>query len=428
MDQWTLESIGLAIYAFDELAISQKELLILYCNEHFPPSVFNRHLDCRKRAMDNAKHLKDALDGVVQKFPPMFDCNPANINLDDLDDVAIILTAGGDGERLKRSLIDKGVSELELKDFTKATYPLPDFFSDFGALHANLCLVAALSKQHNVDIPVVITTGPAGSTTARVIPEIIVKHDNFGLKHIEIVEQEERLHFTMDNKMAYKFSGDDIRPVTHPDETGGPLMSLKRGKNGKQSILSQLEGLGCAKMIVLQATGMYEPYVLFAMASALKYYDCIGAGILRETFTERDPFGTYVSIVNNTAEKVIIVEQEIRNRTTMSIKDDTDRYYLPYNTGLYAFKKDMLAGADLPDYATPPKEILQNLHKSPKIGYAATDIFSLSGKTAVLSVPPASFAVIKNSNDLQALSDLGKRTGIIEMCRKVSFESSRFRK
>ncbi|HEX7511196.1 MAG TPA: hypothetical protein VF335_07850, partial [Chitinivibrionales bacterium] len=169
---------------------------------------------------------------------------------------------------------------------------------------------------------------------------------------------------------------------------------------------------------VLQATWLYDPTLLPAMASALNQYDCIGAGIVRTAFDALDPFGTYVTVVNKTAEKVIIIEQDIRNEATRALRDETGRFFLPYNTGLYAFKNELLTENDLPDYATPPKEILPNLPRSPKIGYAATDIFSLAGSAAVLSIPANSFAVIKNADDLALLTELGKRYGLDKICRE----------
>jgi hypothetical protein len=155
------------------------------------------------------------------------------------------------------------------------------------------------------------------------------------------------------------------------------------------------------------------------MAAALKNHDCVGVGILRSEFTENDPFGTYVATVKNGVKKVVIVEQDIRNQATLRVKDATHKYYLPYNTGLYAFSCGLLEHADLPDYATPPKEISSLLPRSPKIGYAATDLFSLSKNPAVLCIPRDWFEVIKNADDLQKLSDLGKRFGIDKMCEGV---------
>lgn len=372
------------------------------------------------RALANVLKSKEALKGVVQKFPPIIPGENLDVTADELRGTAIVLTAGGDGERLKKSLLAGGCRETDLNDFTKATFPLPGFVRGFGALPANLCLIASISERFKIDIPVVVTTGPAGSVTARVIPESIQNHGQFGLKYLRIVEQEERLHLTMNNTMAYTIiNGSAVRPVTHPDETGGPLMKLKQiGKKGEKSVLEWLQGLGCVKMMVLQATGLYDPKLFFTMAFALKSHDCVGAGILRTSFDSKDPFGTYVSIANNSIEKVIIVEQEIRNQATMALKDKTGGYFLPYNTGLYAFGNDLLAKSDLPDYATPAKEILSGIPRSPKIGYAATDIFPLAQNAGVLCIPASSFAVIKTVEDLTALSALGKRYGIDEMCKK----------
>ena len=419
MNTWTRDAARLKIDSFDTLSPDRQDALIAYCNEHFPPSVYERHLACRKRAMDNVRRSKEVLLGVTQKFPPLLTRERVSGGIEDMRGVAIVLTAGGEGERLKKSLMERGAGEERLKDFTKATYPLPGFYEDYGALQTNLRLIARLSDQLGFDIPVIVTTGPAGSITARVVPQLISSHNHFGLKRIKVLEQDARLHLTMDDTMAYTLVDGSAVPITHPDETGGPLMKLKSGSvGGGVNLLTWLEQIGCSKMLVLQATGLYDPTLLPAMASALNQYDCIGAGIVRTAFDALDPFGTYVTVVNKTAEKVIIIEQDIRNDTTRALRDETGRFFLPYNTGLYAFKNELLTENDLPDYATPPKEILPNLSRSPKIGYAATDIFSLAGSAAVLSIPANSFAVIKNADDLALLTELGKRYGLDKICHE----------
>jgi hypothetical protein len=416
MDTWTRESAGRAIHAFERLSGDEQDRLIAYCNAKFPPSVFECHVRRRQQALTNAKQSKEVLSGAVQKFPPIFTSESVAQDAGDLRTAAIVLTAGGDGERLKKSLLARGIPEKYLENFTKATFPLPGFVEGFGALQANLCLIAWISRRQKADIPVVITTGPAGSTTARVIPEIVRKNRRFGLNHIRIVEQEERLHLTMENKMAYTASGEEVRPVTHPDETGGPLMKLKQRDSSGQSVLEWLGSLGRTKIIVLQATGLYDPALLPTIAAAAKSRDCVGVGILREKFPASDPFGSYVMIKKGAESKMLIVEQEIRNETTMALKDESGRHFLPYNTGLYAFDGGLLAGSDLPDYATPPKEILPDLPRSPKVGYAATDIFGLAGNPGVLCIPPTSFAVIKTADDLGVVTALGRRFKIDRMC------------
>ena len=419
MDLWTRESARHSIQAFERLSGRKQDALIAYCNEKFPPSIFERHVRRRKQALANVKQSKELLSGAVQKFPPIILNESVPSPLDgDLRRTAIILTAGGDGERLRKSLLARGIPEKYLENFTKATFPLPGFVEGFGALQANLCLIASMSHRLKIDIPVVVTTGPAASTTARVIPDVLRKHRQFGLTHIRVVEQDERLHLTMENTMAYTLKDDAVRPVTHPDETGGPLMKLKQPDKDGPSVMEWFGGLGCTKMIVLQATGLYNPALLSTIADAATTRDCVGVGILRTEFTSSDPFGTYVMVEKGTTRKMVIVEQEIRNETTMTLKDESSRYFLPYNTGLYAFDNTLLSESDLPDYATPPKEVLPDLPRSPKIGFAATDIFSLARKPGVLCIPSNSFAVIKTADDLALVSALGKKFGIDEMCEE----------
>ena len=418
MNSWTLESAEKEVLDFKNLTSRQQTGLIAWLNDKFPPLTYRLQRERRERALINTQSAKLVLRGAVQKFPPYINNGLQPHRPEDLEGCAIVLTAGGDGERLKKSLLSRGVSESALKDFTKATYSLPGLFGGFGALHANLCLISSLNKKHGLRLPVVVTTGPAGSTTARVVPEILKKYDRFGLERLMVVEQDERLHLSMEGKIAFSIIDNTPRPVTHPDETGGPLMKLKKEGAGLDgSVLEWLKRRGCEKIILLQATGLYEPGMLFCLASALRQHDCVGAGIFRARFDATDPFGTYVATVKDGLEKVVIVEQEIRNEETMRVKDPSGAFYLPYNTGLYAFSIELLAQADLPDYATPPKEILPNIPRSPKIGYAATDLFALSKNPAVLSIPRDWFEVIKNADDLEKLSELGKRFGIDKMCR-----------
>ncbi|MGB7566830.1 MAG: hypothetical protein WBM07_03150 [Chitinivibrionales bacterium] len=420
MNSWTVESAEKAVLFFEKLSPQQQNEFITCLNHAFPPSLYRFQIECRERALANARKARQALNGAAQKFPPFIKNDTQALIPEDLGKCAIVITAGGDGERLKKSLLARGASEDTLQNFAKATYPLPGFYSDFGALHANLCLVSSINKKYGLRVPVVVTTGPAGSTTARVVPEILKKHGQFGLEHLMVIEQDERLHLCLDGKIAFSIIDNVPRPITHPDETGGPLMKLKKeGVGPDGSVLKWLRRRGCQKIILLQATGLYAPELLFHMASALKRNDCVGAGIFRARFDASDPFGTYVATVKDGLEKVVIVEQEIRNEETFRVKDPSGAFFLPYNTGLYAFSIDMLLQADLPDYATPPKEILPQIPRSPKVGYAATDLFALSKKPVVLAIPRDWFEVIKNADDLQKLSDLGKRFGIDKMCKDL---------
>jgi hypothetical protein len=107
------------------------------------------------------------------------------------------------------------------------------------------------------------------------------------------------------------------------------------------------------------------------------------------------------------------------------LKDPDERYFLPYNTGFYIFDSEVLRNNDLPDYATPPKEVLPELPRSPKVGYAATDILALTRRSAVLAIQPDSYGVIKNADDLERLADMAKRFGLDEICRHVISRTQR---
>ena len=106
------------------------------------------------------------------------------------------------------------------------------------------------------------------------------------------------------------------------------------------------------------------------------------------------------------------------NHETLSLRDPETGNYLPLNTGFYVFSRSLLASCDLPDYATPPKEILPDMERAPKIGYAATDILSLAHNPAILTVSESSFGVIKNADDLDRLAAHGKKFGLYDICQR----------
>jgi hypothetical protein len=153
------------------------------------------------------------------------------------------------------------------------------------------------------------------------------------------------------------------------------------------------------------------------MAEAARSYDGLGVGILRSRFAMEDPFGSLVVLKTTKKEQLVILEQEVRNSQTYALKDHSGRYFLPYNTGFYVFDREVLKINDLPDYATPPKEVLPRIPRSPKVGYAATDILSLIQKPAVLIIQPDQYGVIKKVDDLARLADMAKRFGLDEVCQ-----------
>lgn len=421
MKLWTKETLETITHNFKSLSSQDQTLFIEFMNNHFPPAIYSEQISSRRSALNNMEQSRNLLRGVVQKFPSFVDFNSIEYSEKSLQNHAVVLTAGGEGERLRLSLLQEGVAPALLEDFTKATFSLPDFYNHFGALHANLCMISSICTKYNLDIPVIVTTGPQGSITAKVIPEILKKHNDFGLKSIKVVEQDERLHFTNDEMIVYHFVDGKPVPVTQPDETGGPLMKLKaRSLKDDMSTLDWLQTKGCTKLIVVQATALYDLNLLPAMAKALEDHDCLGVGILRNDFPEKDPFGTFVSLCKGNHCTVVIMEQDVRNETTRQVKDSSGMYYLPYNTGFYGFDIDLLIKNSLPDFATPPKEITPEVPRSSKIGYAATDLLPLSQNPVILSIDNSKFRVLKTSADLKPLSEMGKKNGLEEICRKVN--------
>ncbi len=420
MEIWSQQLAVERIYNFEKLNTDQQDFLIALLNKRFPPSVYEKHRHKRTLAQHNLIEARHLLKGALQEFPRCIENTTVSPTPDSLFGYGIVLTAGGEGERLRLSLQEKGLSMAALTDFTKAAFPLPDFFEDCGALQINLALIAHISERYRVDIPVVITTGPEGSTTARVIGDMIARYAAFGIKNVKVVCQGERLHLTTDEQIAFEIRDGMPYPVTNPDETGGPIMKLKAIEEGEEkSTLDWLAERGADKIIVLQGTAIYHPNLIPVMAEAARNYDGLGVGILRSRFAMEDPFGSLVILKTTEKKQLVILEQEVRNAQTYVLKDHTGQYFLPYNTGFYVFDREVLRINNLPDYATPPKEVLPRIPRSPKVGYAATDILSLIHKPAVLIIQPDQYGVIKKVDDLERLADMAKRFGLDEVCRIV---------
>ncbi|MFP4012524.1 MAG: hypothetical protein ACLFVQ_00420 [Chitinispirillaceae bacterium] len=420
MNSWNLQSLKEVLHNPEELNAAQSETLLHLMNRHFPPQRFEKQLEQRRRALKHAAQSKHLLEGTHQHFPDFLSHSQLDPSPLSLKGWGIVFTAGGEGERLRLSLLSQGVPADELKEFTKATYPLKGFFKNYGTLHTNLAMTSWMCRETGFDIPVIITTGPQGSITHRVIPRILEENSNFGLKNIRLVAQDERLHFTLEEKIVCQITDDTPCPVTQPDETGGPLMKLKQiSDTDSISALDWLSELGCEKILAVQATALYDRDMLPLMARAAQNSDCLGVGILRTSFEPKDPFGTFVSLERDGSTFTSIIEQDIRNDATRSVKDPSGRFHLPFNTGFYAFDCNILRKHDLPDYATPPKQILPDLPRSPKVGYAATDILPLGSSPIILTVDPQMYGVIKTADDLEKLTQAGIQYGLKEICAKV---------
>lgn len=412
MDSWTIDSLQQVTSNLHLFSNQQQSEFLALMNSKYPPETYKLQLQKRRKALNLINTSRDTLNNAIQLFPPFVKWTDIEDNPEALNGFALVFTAGGEGERLRLSLLEKGYDQSALNNFTKATFPLPGFYQDFGTLQTNLAMVSSFCKTSKTDIPVIVTTGPQGSITAKVIPEILRDKNYFGLSSIRVIPQGERLHFTMDEKILCCENYGRLSPLTQPDETGGPLMMLKQKDNNGESTLDWLYKHNCSKLIVVQATALYHQRLLPIIANALGSHDCLGIGILRENFPQKDPFGTFVTIIKENQKKLLILEQNVRNDATRSLKDPSGKYHLPFNTGFYAFKNELLTNNDLPDYATPPKEMLPGYERSPKIGYAATDLLPLADDPIILTIEPSMFGVLKTADDLKMLGELGKKFGL----------------
>lgn len=416
MELWTIDSLLNETHNSTQLTDIQKIQFLNYMNDHFSPSTFYRNRELRHSALQNMNSTRNALAESEQQFPSFVNYESISSSPQSLKDHALIFTAGGEGERLRLSLLKQGIPASDLEDFTKATFYLPEFYKKYGTLHVNLAMVSSFCNKYNINIPVIVTTGPADSITARVIPEILEKYSNFGLKNIRVIEQDVRLHLTNEDKIVWQIIDNMVVPATNPDETGGPLMKLKDRSDKDGSVLDWLKKIGCSRSVVVQATALYDKRLLPMMGAALAGHDCLAVGILRNSFPQKDPFGTFVTLKKESIEKTMILEQDVRNDKTREIVDKSGKYFLPCNTGFYAFENDLLNNNDLPDFATPPKEILPDIPRASKIGYAATDIVPCAKNPVILTIDNEMFGVLKTSDDLKILSELGRKYGLDKLC------------
>ncbi len=405
MENWTKDLANKWVLDFEDFSDEKKQIVLEYLNDKIPHSEYLSQNKKRKDALGVLEESRKVLSDVKQVFPPCLSKSEIEFKHSDLEGCLIFLTAGGDGERLKQSLIDQGISEEELSGFTKATFPLPDYPNQYGALQVNLMLIAQISKKHSINIPVIVSTGPEGSQTAELIPQIMKENNDFGLKFLKVIQQGERLHLTNESKIVIKETDNGFIAAVNPDETGGPIMSLKNE-------LDLIRKLAVNRVILLQATGLYDPDTIFYIATAAKHHDCLTIGVTRQQFPESDPYGTMLLIEKDQKKQMLILESQVINTQTRQLRHPHNNSFLPYNTGIYAFDVELLQKGDLPNYASPAKEIAPGIPPAPKVGYAATDLPTFANNPGVLTLDPESFAVIKNADSLAHVAKLGQKYGL----------------
>jgi hypothetical protein len=361
--------------------------------------------------------IEQACAELPVSFPVTVPCVSTNATMQDMRGAAVVLTAGGEGERLKVSLLAQGIAPDLLADFTKATWPI-GLYDDFGTLHVNCTILAYVEKIVNTSIPVIITTGPKGSITARIVKSTLEKYNNFGLSQVRVIAQDERLHLTNNEEIVWKLVDDVPEAVANPDETGGPLMRLKVPDAQGDSALDWCKFHGAQKLLVLQATAIYDPLLMYALAKVAQNADGVGVGIERRSFSHSDPYGSYVLMGDKKSARLWIVEAAQCSSSLRQLTDGNGAH-VPYNTGFYAFTHQILIDNDLPDYATSPKEIIPTIPKAPKVGYAATDLVALAKTPTVLIAQESQFHVIKSADDLAACAALGRQFHLDALCQSA---------
>jgi hypothetical protein len=402
MTNWTKARLAEAVHNYTDVSPDLQEKIRKALENRWSYADYQEQVKFLTAALENNRRQQELLHRSRQYFPVVTKSSDSTPRESTLSSCAILIMAGGEGERLRESLKSKGYNENDLCDFTKATFPLPGTDKNMGTLAINLSMIAEISPR----IPVVVTTGPAHSTTHRVIPRMIARHNNFGLEYIQILPQNERLHLTAEKKIAWKETPDGIALITNPDETGGPLMKLKEKSPQGETYLEELRKKGAEHIIVLQGTAVYKTDLLLKIAAAGKKHDVTGIGIQRNTYPLSDPYGTFVLTEDETSGRTLkIVEKNIADDTTRSLKN-SEGNHLPFNTGFYVCAAEVLQNSTLPPFAVPDKEVLPGIRKSPKTGYAATAIVEMSEDCGVITIPSEDYGVIKTVRDL---ADIGKK-------------------
>ncbi|MDX9970308.1 MAG: hypothetical protein RBS56_00165 [Candidatus Gracilibacteria bacterium] len=416
MTLWTKDLLLKNTESAENLSENEIAHVVDFLNENHPFDDFLREKSERKIALKNMEETKNLLENATQKYPKVYDFSEIVFDEKSLSKVAFFFTAGGEGQRLAQSLEKSGMENLHLENFTKATIHIKDFPENFGTLMINLSIIKSLSDTHGVDFPVIISLGPKGSTTQKVIPEEIKAFNNFGLKNLHYISQGERLHLSEEEKISLEIKDGEIKIAKNPDESGGPLVAFYNDKK----LINDLKEKGVSKILIVQGTGIFNPDILKNISSVKGNHDCYILGLPRHKFEKTDQLGTIEIIEKDGKDTLRILEAHSINDTTRQIQDPTHTAYLPANSGMYIFDLAFFSNSlPISFYATAPKEISFSKKLSPKIGYSATDFTTFAKNPAVILISDKDFAVLKNVENMEDLSTLGKKFGLITLCEKV---------
>lgn len=419
MSNWTKELFFTHMESPESFSENEITILLEFLNENCPLKSFLREIEERKIALKNMEETTRLLEGATQKFPKAYDFSEIVFDENSLKKVAFFFTAGGEGQRLAQSLNKNEADKKFLENFTKATIEIKDFPEKFGTLMINLCIVKSLSDTYKIDFPVIISLGPIGSTTSKVIPKEIASFNNFGLKNIHYILQGERLHLSNEEKISLEIKNGEIKVAKNPDESGGPLKAFYDNKE----LIKNLEKNGVSKILIIQGTGIFNPDILKNTASIKADHDCYILGLPRQKFEKSDQLGTIELIEKNGKTTLRILEAHSINDTTREIQNAEKSKFLPANTGMFLFDLALFSKKlPISFYATAPKEISFSKKIAPKIGYSATDFTVFAENPAVIIISPGDFAVLKNVENMEDLSALGKKFGLIKLCEKIKSE------
>ncbi len=398
---WSAAEIDKYCYLSGEAKNFSVAAIAEYLNNNVPYASYLAEREKWVEAQSNSRANSEAAETLPLSFPEIAD-GAAAFSLESFNNTAIILTAGGEGERLRKSLIAAGASPDELKDFTKATWPLDGQTKAASTLGYNLLFFRAIGRALGQKLLIIVTTGPLGSDTARILPAYL---ETFQDEYLDIITlpQGQRFHLTTGGQLVLSAAGPHLSVACNPDETGGPFMALKNPhERDAKGLIHYLLAKGLINCLALQATTICQPLWVSSLPAALKKAEVAVMGVRRDTFAPDDPFGTIVRFNAAGGDYTQIVEAHNRRPAIYSVRDE--KYgFLPYNSGMYAFKTELLATARLPDFICPPKMITPELPPAGKVGYAATDLLSLSPKVAVCLTKADSFAAFKGLADTQNL-------------------------
>jgi len=405
---WTEELLEQFIYDYANYSAEDILEIIKKLNKEYPPKDVLKELLDRRSAIQENQKIKNLLKNLKDPYPKTIKLSEIKNKSVDLSSIAIVLTAGGDGERLMQSLKNEGKTEEEIKNFTKATIPLPGFADDKSTLEINLRLIQKLEESLSITIPVIVTLGPIGSKTAELIPKFLKENENFDLKKLITVPQFKRIHFSNEEKIVLD---KNLNIITNPDETGGPIVRLKYPilKNEETGI-EWLKNNGVNHVLILQAIGLYDFEIIKKIVSQKNKADLIALGIIRKEFRENDYFGTFIYLNDNEKRRLKILESHVIDENIRSIKNNEEEF-LPYNPGLYLFEISLIDNInEIPFYASSDKEIKDGVEKAPKIGFAATDLTLIAKNPKILLIDNLNFSsLIKDYESLKEVSEFRKK-------------------